>query len=381
MRSTRARLGMAALAATTLFIAACGSSSSSSSSDTTSAAKATKITVCSDMPYKPFEFEDGRRDHRLRLRRRVGHGRPRFDVDGRVPHHAVRHHHPVARRRQLRHDRLGHDHHRRARPSRSTSPTRTSTPTSRCWSLDGERRDLHDPRPTSPARPSACSPAPPGADYAKANKPDGRHHQGVPDRRRDVPGADLRRHRRRPAGLPGERLPGHPGRPVRGHRDVPDRRAVRLRRRQGATPSCSTRSTPRWPRSRPTAPTTTIYAKWFGDRELTDPTDVPAAPVEAATQRPAPPVHSRSTARPGNDHEPTHQSAAACATPSTASRCWWSSSSSLNGRLGQAPGGLLRPGDLRRPVPGDHHPGRPQHPDLHRSSASPAASPSACCWP
>jgi polar amino acid transport system substrate-binding protein len=57
MRSTRARLGMAALAATTLFIAACGSSSSSSS-DTTSATKATKITVCSDMPYKPFEFDD-----------------------------------------------------------------------------------------------------------------------------------------------------------------------------------------------------------------------------------------------------------------------------------------------------------------------------------
>jgi polar amino acid transport system substrate-binding protein len=58
MRSTRARLGMAALAATTLFVAACGSSSSSSSSDATTATKATKITVCSDMPYKPFEFDD-----------------------------------------------------------------------------------------------------------------------------------------------------------------------------------------------------------------------------------------------------------------------------------------------------------------------------------
>jgi polar amino acid transport system substrate-binding protein len=57
MRSTPARLGMAALAVATLFIAACGSSSSSSS-DTTSATKATKITVCSDMPYKPFEFDD-----------------------------------------------------------------------------------------------------------------------------------------------------------------------------------------------------------------------------------------------------------------------------------------------------------------------------------
>ena len=53
----------------------------------------------------------GRRDQGIRLRRRLGHGRP-AGASSRVRHHAVRLDHPGCRRRQLRHDRLGDDHHR-----------------------------------------------------------------------------------------------------------------------------------------------------------------------------------------------------------------------------------------------------------------------------
>ncbi len=58
MRSTPIRLLAGTVAAGALLLGACGSSSSSSSTNDTNATKATTITVCSDMPYKPFEFQE-----------------------------------------------------------------------------------------------------------------------------------------------------------------------------------------------------------------------------------------------------------------------------------------------------------------------------------
>jgi polar amino acid transport system substrate-binding protein len=61
MRSTPSRLLIGTVVAGALFLGACSSSSSDSSSTDSTPTKARTITVCSDMPYKPFEFqEDGK---------------------------------------------------------------------------------------------------------------------------------------------------------------------------------------------------------------------------------------------------------------------------------------------------------------------------------
>ena len=73
----------------------------------------------------------GRPAHRLRRRGRPGHGGATGAQRG-LQDHALRHDHRRAGRRQLRHDRLGHDHHRRKEAEGDVHRSRTSTPTSRC---------------------------------------------------------------------------------------------------------------------------------------------------------------------------------------------------------------------------------------------------------
>ena len=120
-------------------LTACGSSTDTSARPSRGTAvqlvEPGNLTVCSDIPYPPFEDFDDRPVHRLRRRpRQRDRRRPRPRARGpglRLRRPAVR---PGAQLRPVRHGGQRDDDHRGRARRTSTSPTATTTPSSRSWS-------------------------------------------------------------------------------------------------------------------------------------------------------------------------------------------------------------------------------------------------------
>jgi hypothetical protein len=192
----RSLLILPLLTAAALLLGACGDDGDNADDTTTTAAEGGssdemsldgvtlvndgQITVCSDMPYEPFEFEEDGETKGFDYDVVVRHGRSARRRRGVRHHHPVRRHHPRTRRGQLRHDRLGHDHHRGARRAgrlhrallrrrpvvagaaprtRTPSPASTTSPASGS-ACSRARRARPTPRRTLPTTPRSSSSRP-----------------------------------------------------------------------------------------------------------------------------------------------------------------------------------------------------------------------------
>ena len=210
---------LATAAALTLTLAGCAAGGDKTEVD--GGAKIVKkgtLTVCTHLPYKPFQYNEGGEGRRLR-RRHDGPGRQEARPEAVDLRHPVRGHRvrPVAEHRQVRRGRRRHDDHRR--PQEGARLLRALL---RRHAGDAGQEGLADQGPRRPRR---------------------------QDRRRPA-----RHHRRRLR--PGERAEGREDQGVRGPRAADHRREDRPASTPASTTTacCSTtsRATPT-PRSPPSS--------------------------------------------------------------------------------------------------------------------------------